>query len=265
MSAQFCTKCGIPLPPDARFCSACGAPVPGATGSPGGAGGAPPAAPPVLDLTPPAGPTAATRPPDVSGLRTALGLQGKRNFLLQHEMLTGGWCYRVLDQEKRLLFTARESRAEAISENLFAGIRLFAGGTLAFHWVLSDAAGNARGLITVEVTSAGEVSTLSDSTGAPLLTVTIGRTTRGGARVYVVTHGFTATATLPDGRRWLEAKGNLMRHDFSIQDLSGTEVAKIHEAWASVRDSYNLDLVGNVDPLYPLIFAILIDRGKQEG
>jgi len=265
MPAQFCAKCGKPLPSDARFCGVCGAPVPPAAGPTGEDAPAEPATPQLFDRTPPLGPTEAARPPDASGLRAALGLQGKRSFLLQHEMLSGGRCYRVLDQEKRLLFTARENRSEAISEGMFAMIRLAAGRTLAYHWVVADAAGRSRGLITVEVTGDGEVSTLSDAAGTPLLAVTIGRTVVGGSRVYVITHGFTATAALPDGRRWLEAKGNLQRHNFSIQDPSGTEVAKIHEAWASVRDTYNLDLVGDVDPLYPLIFAILIDRGKQEG
>ena len=265
MSAQFCTKCGQPLVSGAQFCSGCGAPVVGALSATGVAGPAPPSAPPRIDLTPPSGPAASARAPDPSGLRAALGLQGKRGFLLQHEMLSGGRCYRVLDQEKRLLFTARESRSEAISESMFAWIRVAAGKTLAYHWVVADAHGSARGLVTVEVTSEGEVSTLSDWTGAPLLAVTIGRTVLGGPRVHVITHGFTATAALPDGRPWLEAKGNLLHHNFSIQDSSGAEVAKIHEAWASVRDTYNLDLVGSVDPLYALVFAILIDRGKQEG
>jgi uncharacterized protein YxjI len=265
MSAQFCTKCGRPLLSGSQFCAGCGTPVGGAFGATGGAGPVPSAPPPLFDLTRTSGTTTEARPPDASALRVALGLQGKRSFLLQHEMLSGGRCYRVLDQEKRLLFTARESRSEALSAGLFAAIRLASGRTLAYHWVVADAAGDARGLITVEVTEDGEVSTLSDSTGTPLLAVTIARTVMGGSRVYVVTHGFTATAALPDGRRWLEAKGNLLRHNFSIQNLSGTEVAKIHEAWASVRDTFNLDLVGDVDPLFPLIFAIVIDRGKQEG
>jgi len=259
MTAQFCTKCGKPLQSGSRFCSGCGSPVSGVPGP------APAAAPQLFNLNASSGPTVASRPPDASGLRAALGLQGKRSFLLQHEMMTGGRCYRVLDPEKRLLFTARESRSEAISESMFAVFKLAAGKTLAYHWVVADAAGNARGLITVEVTQQGEVSTLSDWTGTPLLAVTIARTVMGGSHVYVVTHGFSASAALPDGRRWLEAKGNLLHHNFSIQDLSGTEVAKIHEAWASVRDTYNLDLVGDVDPLYALIFAIVIDRGKQEG
>jgi len=259
MSAQFCTKCGKPLGADALFCSYCGAPVRGAAGPAGGVG----PAPALFDSIPPSAPTTPARPPDTSVLRAALGLQGSRSFLLQHEMLSGGRCYRVLDPEKRLLFTARESRGEAISESMFAWIRVAAGKTLAYHWVVADAGGNPRGIITVEVTWEGEVSTLSDSTGTPLLTVKIGQTGIGGSRVYVVTHGFTATAALPDGRPWLEAKGNLLGLNFSIQTLAGTEVAKIHEAWASVRDTYKLDLVGDVDPLYPLIFAILVDRGKQ--
>ncbi len=179
-------------------------------------------------------------------------------------MLSGHTNYRVLDPEKRLLFTVRESLSEDFSESFFGGLRLAFGRTLTYHWVVADAAGNARGLITIEVSEAvGEVSTLYDWTGAPLLAVTLAQNVRGGAHIAIVTQGFTATATLPDGRGGLEAKGNLIRHNFSINNSRGEEVAKIHEAWASVRNTFNLDLVGDADPLFPLIFAILIDRGKQ--
>ena len=75
----------------------------------------------------------------------------------------------------------------------------------------------------------------------------------------------TATAVAPDGRPLLEAKGHLISHNFSLHDGSGAEVAKVHEAWASVRDTYNLDVSAKVDPLAPLIFAILIDREKEAG
>ena len=57
-------------------------------------------------------------------------------------------------------------------------------------------------------------------------------------------------------------RGNLLRHNFSIHDPTGGEEAKVHEAWASVRDTFNLDLVGEIDPLCPIILAILIDREK---
>jgi uncharacterized protein YxjI len=73
----------------------------------------------------------------------------------------------------------------------------------------------------------------------------------------------TATAALPDGRPLFEVRGNTVRHNFSVHGPAGEELAKIHEDWASVRDTYNLDIVGNVDPLAPLIFAILIDNEKQ--
>ena len=263
MSAQYCAKCGNPLQSGAQFCGACGAPVGGASGPPGGGGPAPSAAPPLFDLTTSSGPPAASRPPDTSSLRAALGLQGKRSFLLQHEMLSGRTNYRVLDPEKRLLFTVRESRSEDFSESFLGSLKVALGKTLTYHWVVANVAGNALAVITIEVSEDGEVSTLSDSTGTPLLAVTLAQIVKGGPHLMVVTPGFTATAASPDGRESLEAKGNLMRHNFSILNSRGGEIAKIHEAWASVRDTFNLDLVGDGDPLFPLIFAILIDRGKQ--
>jgi uncharacterized protein YxjI len=271
MSAQFCMKCGKPLQPSAAFCAGCGNPVGGPPGAaPGGApaaatapGAAPAAvaAPALVDAASAA--PSATPPPvsDGSALRAALGLQGGQKFLLQHEMLSGGRNYRVMNHEKRHLFTVREGRVQALTTDLLGGMRMREGLTLnvggrplSYSWTVADAPGNPQGAIAIEVQGNTAVSTLSDATGAPVLSIRVQRGMMGG---------LTATAASSDGRTLLEAKGNLLHHNFSIHDASGAEVAKIHEAWASVRDTYNLDLTGNTDPLFPLIFAILIDREKE--
>ena len=238
------------------------------TGSPPGAGNPPPSGPapaPPPPLSFPQGAPGVGGPDPAavrSALGTALGLQGGRNFLLQHQLISGGRNYRVLNNEKRHLFTVRENFQFGTGPNLLGGIVEGTGiglgrlgmGTRHFSWSLLDPAGNLRGQIAIQMSGYSAASTLADPAGVPLLMVNVNRGVVGG---------LTATAAYPDGRPMFETRGNLIRHNFSIHDPSGAEVAKIHEAWASVRDTYNLDLVGNVDPLCPLIFAILIDREKE--
>jgi uncharacterized protein YxjI len=243
MAAQFCMKCGKPLPEGAQFCSGCGNPVTST---------APLAQDAQLGPTPPplAGVPAAGPP-----LTAVLGLQGGRSFLLQHQLTGLGQSYRVLNPQKDHLFTVKENVGQEMRANFLGGASI--GGVQLGHrtflWTVHDAAGAARGSISFEISGFHAVSTLADAGGTPLLVVNVDRGFAGG---------LTATAAYPDGRPMLQTKGNLIRHNFSILDGSGIEVAKIHEAMVSVRDTYNLDLVGAVDPLYPLIFAILIDREK---
>jgi hypothetical protein len=182
--------------------------------------------------------------------------------LLQHQLISGGRNYRVLNHEKRHLFTVKENLGQELRANFLGGLGQqgsgfhLGPGTRTFLWTVLDSAGSPHATITIQVRGFNAVSTLADSAGAPILGVNVDRGMVGG---------LTATAAYPDGRTMLQTRGNLIRHSFSVHDPAGQEVAKIHEAFASVRDTYNLDLVGNVDPLYPLIFAILIDREKESN
>jgi hypothetical protein len=256
MAAQFCMKCGQPLPAGAAFCAACGTPVPGGT--------------PVNAPTPPASAASAAPPPPPAPARpplsSLLGLEGVRSFLLQHQLVGSGHSYRVMDHQKRHLFTARENVGQEMRANFLGqtagggvfsafGSGLMPGAAMnrSFVWSLHDAGGNLQGTISIQITGGSAVSTLTDAAGAPLLGINI---SRGIASM-------TATAAYPDGRPALEAKGHLISHNFSLHDPSGAEVAKIHEAWASVRDTYNLDVAPRSDPLAPLILAIMIDREKE--
>jgi uncharacterized protein YxjI len=249
VAAQFCMKCGQPLPTGAAFCAGCGTPVPDVSAtSPAAA-----AAPPPLAATPPA--------PAGPPLSELLGVRGIQNFLLQHQLTGPGHSYRVLDHQKRHLFTVKENfGAESQQQwaNLTAGGGILGGlataaRTRAFAWSIHDAQGNARGAIAVQLQGSTATSTVSDAGGAPLFVCTINRGFTG----------MTASAVGADGRPLLEAKGHLISHNFSLHDPAGAEVAKVHEAWASVRDTYNLDVSAKVDPMAPLLFAILIDREKE--
>jgi uncharacterized protein YxjI len=181
-----------------------------------------------------------------------------------------GHSYRVLDHQKRHLFTARENfGAEAQANMAIAGGGVFGAlqsGMLgnafqnrtmnrALAWSIHDAQGNPRGAIAVQMQGGVATAILRDLQGAPIFSCQINRGLTG----------MTASAVYPDGRPLLEAKGHLISHNFALHDGAGAEVAKVHEAWASVRDTYNLDVGARVDPLAPLVFAILIDREKEAG
>jgi hypothetical protein len=260
--------CGSELPTDAQFCAGCGKPTglgAGPPAPPSGATPPPPPAPPggspgvPLPGTPPPSPAPPSGPP----LGSILGLEGGRKFLLQHQLLSGGRNYRVLSHDKRHLFTVKENVGQELWANMFqnrpapqSGVYfgVMTPSTRTFMWSVEDQSGQLRGVIQIQVHGNSTVSTVVDAGGAPVVAVQVQRGMMGG---------LTATAALPDGRTKYETKGNQLRHNFTIHDSSGAAVAKIHEAFVSVRDTYNLDLEGAGDPLCSLLFAILIDREKE--
>jgi uncharacterized protein YxjI len=252
MAGQFCTKCGTPLPPDAAFCSRCGAPTANAP--------TPPSATPTALSGPAAGASTTTPAPTV-GIVAALGLLGRRNFLVQHQILSLGHSYRVMDNEKRHLFTVQGNAGQNLSANALG--RMVGGsdsylGRLAARstnmtYSLVDANGTALGTILKEGGANQSTFTLADSSGQRLFVISLQRGVMGG---------ITATAAGSDGTPMLQTSGNLIRHNFMIKDSSGTDLAKVHEAWVAVRDTYNVDMIGSIDPVYPLVFTILIDFEK---
>jgi uncharacterized protein YxjI len=247
MAPQFCMKCGTPLAADAQFCSKCGAPT--------GVAAAPPA-PDAGGLPPP------PPPPPAQPLGQALGVGGVKQFLVQHQFLSGGHSYRILDTAKKHLFTAKENFGQEMQQNFMGGMFSNQGmvGTAlmsrTFAWTIHDAAGAVRANVTFQINGYNAQATLTDMGGAPIMVVNVNRGLMGK---------MTASAVYTDGRPMFQTQGNLIHHNFGILDPTGRELAKIHEAWASVRDTYSLDLTADVDPVGPIIFAILIDREKERN
>ncbi len=252
MAGPFCMKCGAARPPDAGFCPSCGAPtvgapLPTATAS---------VAPPALTFGAPN-----VNAPAAIGSVAALGLQGRRNFLVQHQILSLGHSYRVMDTENRHLFTVEGNAGQNLSGNVLGGIlggsdsylgRLAARSTN-MTYALVNANGVGLGTIMKEGGANQSTFTLADSSGQRLFVITLQRGAMGG---------ITATAVGADGRPMLQTSGNLVRHNFVIRDPTGNELAKVHEAWVAIRDTYNVDIIGSIDPVYPLVFTILIDFEK---
>jgi len=252
MAAQFCTKCGSSLPSGSAFCTRCGTPVAGTS-------------PPPLDLSPaPSPPTVGT---SVGGalpsLDAALGLRGKRSFLVQHQLLSLGHSYRVMDSEKRHLFTVQGNAGQNISGNMLGGLvggsdsylgRMMAR-SVEMTYTLTDAQGTVYGTVAKQGGANQSSFTLVDSGGQPHVVVNMERSVIGGIK---------AVAVDPNGQPMLSTSGNLMRHNFMIRDPQGHDLAKVHEAWVAVRDTYNVDMLGEMNPLYPLVFTIMLDFEKEK-
>ncbi|MGA8604977.1 MAG: hypothetical protein WB788_07975 [Thermoplasmata archaeon] len=166
-----------------------------------------------------------------------------------------------MDPEKRHLFTVQGNTGQNLTGNAIG--RMMGGsdsylGRLAARstnmtYTLLDANDTGIGVILKEGGANQSTFTLADSAGQRLFVIMLQRGVMGG---------ITATAAGADGRPMLQTSGNLIRHNFMIKDSGGTDLAKVHEAWVAVRDTYNVDMIGSIDPLYPLVFTILIDFEK---
>jgi len=198
-----------------------------------------------------------------AGLSGTLGLQGLRSFLVQHQILSFGHDYRVMDAQKNHLFTVRGDVGQNLKGNAMGSMiggltnssymQRLAARSVNMTYTLVNAQGTVHGTIKKEGGANSSVFTLLDLQGQAWVIVTLQRGLMGG---------MNATAVTPDGRPMLQTSGNLMRHNFMVKDPGGAELAKVHEAWVAVRDTYNVDLLGNIDALYPLVFTILIDFEK---
>lgn len=181
--------------------------------------------------------------------------------MVQHQLLSLGHSYRVMDAENRHLFTVQGNAGQNISGNmlgsLVGGSDSYLGRMMArsvnMTYTLTDAQGRTYGTVAKQGAANQSSFTLVDSQGRPYVVVNLERSVIGGIK---------AAAVDPNGQPMLSTSGNLLRHNFMIKDAQGRDQAKVHEAWVAVRDTYNVDMLGDMNPLYPLVFTIMLDFEK---
>jgi uncharacterized protein YxjI len=67
------------------------------------------------------------------------------------------------------------------------------------------------------------------------------------------------------GKEVARIKGNITEHEFSIQSSSGTEIARIHKKWVSIRDSYGIEVLSKeLDPYVIVAYAIAMDHAEYK-
>ena len=58
-------------------------------------------------------------------------------------------------------------------------------------------------------------------------------------------------------------KGNITEHDFSIQSPKGDQIAQVHKKWASIRDSYGVEIQSQeIDSYIILAYVIAMDHAQ---
>ncbi|MDE1820114.1 MAG: hypothetical protein KGI98_04580 [Euryarchaeota archaeon] len=195
-------------------------------------------------------------PPTLSQM---LGLHGQQNFLVQHQMLSLGHSYRVMDSNKSTLFMVQGDAGQNIGGNLLGSA--MGGGYLGrmatrsvnMTYALNNGSGQRCATLKKEGGSNSSTFTLVDNAGAPHVLITLNRGLMAGMQ---------ASAVYPNGQPLLSTSGNLMRHNFFIKNAQGQDCAKVHEAWVAIRDTYNIDMLAPIDPIFPLVFAVAIDYEK---
>jgi len=260
MAARFCSSCGQSIPPGATTCPACGASIPGAPLPASVYGGMAPMpvaqpwpgpAPPPAAGAPPPPPPLSWSPSEAPSLSSVLGLMGMREFLIQREFPAVRATFRVMNREKLTLFKVHANQSQ--------DFRALLRGNMTQTYSLRDLQGGELGTFTETFghtwSERGSAEfTLTDAAGRACVVITIHRGMTGK---------ITAAGTFPDGRPMMRVEGNLIHHNFLIQDPAGLDLAKVHEDWVSVQDTYGLEIVGTIDPLYPIALTILLDLEKE--
>jgi uncharacterized protein YxjI len=178
-------------------------------------------------------------------------LQGSRQFLIQRELPAAAANFRVMNREKLTLFKVQSNRSQDFRAHLQ--------GNMNRTFSVRDLRGDEVGTLTESFghtwSERGSVEfTLADAGGRRCLVITVHRGLTGK---------ITAAGSFPDGRPMMRVEGNLVRHDFLIQDPAGLDLARVHEDWVSIEDTYGLEIVGTVEPLNPIAFVILLDLEKE--
>lgn len=69
----------------------------------------------------------------------------------------------------------------------------------------------------------------------------------------------------PLGLEVMRAKGNVMKHDYQLLTPDGKTLAQVHKKWASIRDSYCIDVLQpDYDRLLILSYIIAMDQTEVQ-
>ena len=67
------------------------------------------------------------------------------------------------------------------------------------------------------------------------------------------------------GRGTLEAKGDLLDHEFTIDWEDGARMAEVSKRWFSMRDTYGVSVGPTQDPVLAIAIAVCIDAIERGG
>ncbi len=67
------------------------------------------------------------------------------------------------------------------------------------------------------------------------------------------------------GRGKLEAKGDLLDHEFTIEWEDGARMAEVSKRWFTMRDTYGVSVAPTQDSVLAIAIAVCIDAIERDG
>ena len=67
------------------------------------------------------------------------------------------------------------------------------------------------------------------------------------------------------GGGMLQAKGDLLDHEFTIEWEGGARMAEVSKRWFSVRDTYGVSVAPSQDDVLAIAIAVCIDAIERDG
>jgi uncharacterized protein YxjI len=138
-------------------------------------------------------------------------------------------------------------------------------------YIIRDADGNDCFFVDGKVFALGDKLSFQDMQGNELARIrqrllALGKTyeiTIGDQTTVVHKHLFTLfrctfSVDVP-GPNDLEAVGSLLDMEYEFRDTAGRVAATVSKRWFSIRDTYGIEISGDVDPVTILASAIVID------
>ena len=184
-----------------------------------------------------------------------LPLAGRTNFLLRQRVLSIGATYDVLDENKNPLFKIKQDAGQAVGTALVGAVA----GKLAKRYMKRS--------YTILTADDRNVGMIAKGSGAFKTAYTI--TLVDGRMVGYINvkrsliGGLKASLLDAQGKPMISTKGNLIRRKYMMKDAAGAECARVTAKMLQIRDTYKVELKGNMHAIYPLTFAVIIDFEKD--
>jgi len=183
--------------------------------------------------------------------------------MIRQKALAIGSTYTVMDENKSDLFMIKQAGSEAVKTAVVgAAIGALAGG--AIGGVAKRRMERNFDIMTLDGRWVGRIHKGKGAYKAPFdVTLSNGQIVAKIATKRSFIGGMKATLLDANGQPMITTKGNLIRRKYMMKDNAGNEVARVTAKILQIRDTYTIDLKGNMHPIYPLSFAIIIDFQKD--
>jgi uncharacterized protein YxjI len=183
--------------------------------------------------------------------------------MIRQKALAIGDTYTVMDENKSDLFMIKQGGKEAVKAALAgAAFSALAGDTLG--GIAKRRMERNFDIMTLDGRWVGRIHKGKGAYKAPFdVTLSNGQIVAKIATKRSFIGGMKATLLDANGQPMITTKGNLIRRKYMMKDNAGNEIARVTAKILQIRDTYTVELKGNMHPIYPLSFAIIIDFQKD--